>query len=327
MRRSIPVLYYHRVGSPDGIHLSIPAADFARQMQYLADKNINIISASQLFSWLQGNLKVRLPAVCITFDDGFLDNYRYAHPVLQKYGGKAALFMATSLVRPANTAAAEKLLPFNESHTMARRGDLSQFLSAAELQEMADSGVWEIYSHTHSHSQAFTDNEITGSYPDTDNHWGILSAYSLGLEKGKWPVFRRNAALLQPAMKIDGVDTDDSGCVRNVKLLPETNDEFAARVKSDLTTSRMIIGGMFPRQPALVCWPWGKADALLESRAADCGYVGAFRTDSGANYPGMNLMQIKRFPVKKKDLLRFAAGIWLRSFRFTADIYAFFRNG
>lgn len=326
MKRSIPVLYYHRVGSPDGIHLSVPIADFDRQMRFLAKKNINVISVSQLFAWLQGSLKVRLPAVCITFDDGFIDNYRHAHPILQKYGCKAGLFIATSLIRPAGLPAAKELLPFNESHTKARQGDLSHFLAASELQEMAASGVWEIYSHTHSHSQVFINDTVTGSYPDTDNHWGILSAYSRSLEEGKWPVFKRNAGLLQPAMKVAACSRDASGCAK-IDLISETDKEFAARVRSDLEQSRQIITQMFPHQPLLVCWPWGKADAGLEKQAAACGFVGAFRTDSGANYPGMNLMQIKRFPVKKRDILRFAAGIWLRSYRFTADIYAFFRNG
>ncbi len=324
MGQSIPVLYYHRVGSPDGVHLSIPADDFDRQMKFLAKKQINTISASDLWGWLKGERRIRLPAVCITFDDGFVDNYSVAHPILKKYAHKAALFMATTLVRPPESAAAKDLVSFNDSHTLARRGDLSHFLSESELIDMNKSGVWEVYSHTQRHNQVFISEEVTGTYPDTDNHWGILSAYENGLESGCWPVFKRRSGLLQPALV---PVVDECGRLKQpVILVKESEEDYIARVKADLQSSLAYISRLFPQQPPLLCWPWGSADDGLEALAREVGYCGAFRTDSGANYPGMDPMRIKRFPVKKKDVFRFSFGLWLRQNRSLAEVYAFFRN-
>ena len=321
MKRSIPVLYYHRVGAPDPTHLSIPEKLFDSQMSYLAKRQYNVISASELLKWINGEIKIRFPAVCITFDDGFLDNLRYAHPILKKYGFRASLFMATSLIRPDNQNQAKVLANFNDAHTLARRCDLSNFLSKNELIEMSNSGIWEIYSHSHNHNQVFVSNELTGEYPNTDNHWGVLSAYNNQLLNGNWPVYKRNAGLVSRAYKVVKAENND-----NVVLSQETEKEFELRINNDLKKSLEIIKTISPDLPNLICWPWGKADSKLENRAKQCGYVGAFRTDTGPNFKGMNAMKIRRFPVKKRDLPRFALGIWLRSYLFTAKIYAFLRN-
>lgn len=321
MQRSVPVLYYHRVGAPDPIHLSIPEDVFDSQMKFLARKSVNVISSSDLYKWIDGQIQIEFPAVCITFDDGFLDNYRFAHKILAKYNFKASVFIGTSFIRPEEQPAADEVAPFNEAHSLARSGDYSNFLSLTEIQAMIQSGIWEVYSHTHNHNQVFTSTELTGKYPETDNHWGILSAYGKALKGKEWPVFKRGAGLVNNAFVVKDMTNK---C--DVKLVEETEAEFETRIRKDLSISLEQINKISQNFPPLVCWPWGKADKRLEKIAKDVGYVGAFRTDSGPNCPGIDPMTIKRFPVKKKDLFRFALGIWLRSYSFTAKAYAKLRN-
>jgi hypothetical protein len=38
-------------------------------------------------------------SIVITFDDGYLDNWVYAHPILQKYGMHAVVFVVTGWMR------------------------------------------------------------------------------------------------------------------------------------------------------------------------------------------------------------------------------------
>jgi peptidoglycan/xylan/chitin deacetylase (PgdA/CDA1 family) len=317
--QSIPVLYYHRVGAPDPAHLSVSLENFERQLAYLQRSGFRTITVRELIDYLNGDCALDCPAVCITFDDGLLDNLLYAHPILQKYNMKAALFIATSLIRPITQAAADKMVDFNTAHTLARLGDFRHFLSTEELKQMHDSGVWEIYSHSHQHNQVFTSTEQTGVYPDNDNHWGIISAYRQDISKKSWPVYRRGAGLVNKA--VIPVPKDDK-----TEFHQETESEFAARVEEDLQRSLEIIQQLFPDNYPVICWPWGKADENLEEIAKKTGYIAALRTDTGANVPGMNLMRIHRFPVKKPDLIRFRIGIMLRKNPLLAKIYSFLRN-
>ncbi|UFS70351.1 polysaccharide deacetylase family protein [Geomonas sp. RF6] len=126
---SASILKYHSIGESTS-PLSVPPHLFAKQMQYLADCNIPVMSLSDLVARLRER-KDCGGAVVITFDDGYRDNYSAALPLLQKHGFPATLFMITDLVGATENGHA--------------------YLSAGELRAMADSGVFEIGSHTQSH--------------------------------------------------------------------------------------------------------------------------------------------------------------------------------
>jgi peptidoglycan/xylan/chitin deacetylase (PgdA/CDA1 family) len=63
-------------------------------MSYLA-KNFTVVSLSRLLDQIDQGVGVQQRTVAITFDDGYRDNYLYAHPILKQYGLPAAVFVAT----------------------------------------------------------------------------------------------------------------------------------------------------------------------------------------------------------------------------------------
>src|SRR5690625_3549760 len=81
---NIPVLMYHHVG-PTGGSLTVSAEHFEQQIRGLAEKGYRSLGAAELEGFFRGQA-VAPKSVVLTFDDGYLDNWVYAHPVLEKYG-------------------------------------------------------------------------------------------------------------------------------------------------------------------------------------------------------------------------------------------------
>ncbi|MBE7170890.1 MAG: polysaccharide deacetylase family protein [Williamsia sp.] len=92
------VLMYHRIAEPptDPWGLCVSAARFEEQLQVLC-KRYKVISVAELLDQhARGRLLNR--TVCLTFDDGYLDNYLYAKPLLEKYGCPASFFLPTHFI-------------------------------------------------------------------------------------------------------------------------------------------------------------------------------------------------------------------------------------
>jgi peptidoglycan/xylan/chitin deacetylase (PgdA/CDA1 family) len=86
------VLSYHRVAKPeiDPWEISVSPTNFDQQMQVL--KKYQIITTAQLLMYLEtGKLKDNM--VCITFDDGYQDNYNTARPILEKYNLQSTFYI------------------------------------------------------------------------------------------------------------------------------------------------------------------------------------------------------------------------------------------
>lgn len=93
--RYIPVvvLTYHRVARlpRDLHHLAVSPENFREQMAFLK-ANLQVVRFEDDWSHL------RTPAVAITFDDGYADNYLEALPILKEFGLPATFFIATGNV-------------------------------------------------------------------------------------------------------------------------------------------------------------------------------------------------------------------------------------
>lgn len=97
-RAKLTVLIFHRVLSecdpifPDEMH----AHRFNELCSWLASW-FNVLPLDQAVTRMRvGSLPAR--AACITFDDGYADNYRVALPILQRHGLTATFFIATGFL-------------------------------------------------------------------------------------------------------------------------------------------------------------------------------------------------------------------------------------
>lgn len=103
-RDSLLVLNYHRIGNPDedpfdpGV-FSASGDQLSEQVSYLK-RHASLVTLEEALAFVDGTLKekTRRCRVLITFDDGYLDNYQLAFPILRSHGAQGVFFLATSLV-------------------------------------------------------------------------------------------------------------------------------------------------------------------------------------------------------------------------------------
>jgi peptidoglycan/xylan/chitin deacetylase (PgdA/CDA1 family) len=86
---------YHRIADmeTDPWELAVSPRNFEEHLKILR-KKYKVISVAELVNCLE---KKSIPpnSVCITFDDGYLDNFSAAKPLLEKYESPATFFIST----------------------------------------------------------------------------------------------------------------------------------------------------------------------------------------------------------------------------------------
>jgi peptidoglycan/xylan/chitin deacetylase (PgdA/CDA1 family) len=104
-RSSVPaqwvsILTYHRFPSTRGDEpfdddvIDVTAAGFERQVACLT-RHFTLVGVDELCAFAAGK-PIPPNAVAITFDDGYLDNYEQALPILQRHGAKGIFFVPTA---------------------------------------------------------------------------------------------------------------------------------------------------------------------------------------------------------------------------------------
>lgn len=84
----VPIFYYHSIGNQGPETLSL--ARFRRHLELIRAKNFQPITFSRLLSL---DFKDPGPYLVLSFDDGLLDNFENAAPLLQEFGFPATFFV------------------------------------------------------------------------------------------------------------------------------------------------------------------------------------------------------------------------------------------
>ncbi|MDY6841556.1 MAG: polysaccharide deacetylase family protein [Pseudomonadota bacterium] len=163
-----------------------------------------------LMSELAEPEKVPPKTVFLTFDDGFADNYHQAHPILQKYGAKATLYLVVDrFERDWSTA---KKAHHNSGELMREPK-----LSDEQVAEMLASGCWELGGHTLTHAnlarldekQKFA--EIQGCRQQLEARFGgaVSSfAYPFGIYDETDVALVEKAGFTSAVTTVEGIDKD-----------------------------------------------------------------------------------------------------------------------
>ena len=97
-------LNYHRIGNPDddlfdpGV-FAATGEQLSEQISYLK-RHVSLVTLEEALAFVDGAIheQTRRCRVLMTFDDGYLDNYEVAFPVLRSHGVQGVFFLVTSMV-------------------------------------------------------------------------------------------------------------------------------------------------------------------------------------------------------------------------------------
>ncbi|MCE1171772.1 MAG: polysaccharide deacetylase family protein [Azovibrio sp.] len=149
----LPILMYHHVSPNPGLVTLSPAA-FREQMAWLARSGWHTPGAREIEAFHQGQPLPR-KSVVITFDDGYLDNWVHAQPVLAEFQLKALLFISTDWIGSGPLRQGPQECPDHRScKARIAAGDRDGvMLRWAEVEAMAAAGTFEFHSHSHTHTR------------------------------------------------------------------------------------------------------------------------------------------------------------------------------
>lgn len=136
----VPILMYHGITDQAKLvnEYYIPSETFEEDLKYLHKHGYTTITMTELIDYVYDRTgKITLPQnpVILTFDDGYLNNHTFGTPALQKYNMKAVISIIGS--------ASQEM-----SETRYKNID-SCAVSWSQLQEMYNTGHWEIQNHTY----------------------------------------------------------------------------------------------------------------------------------------------------------------------------------
>ena len=158
VKNGVSVLMYHMIADLANNDAVLAPDHFRAQMQFLKDNGYHPISLQQLDEYISHGTPLPEKPVCITFDDGYLDNYEIVYPLMKEFGFPWTIFVVTNDVGKSGRVTWE------------------------QLKEMHAAGV-TVANHTFSHPQttylpAKTQREeVTLSQQALAEHLGIENTY------------------------------------------------------------------------------------------------------------------------------------------------------
>ena len=128
---------YHRIANIPGDRNALSPEKFYAQINYLKNKGFTTLTMENLYDFYANGKKLPKKSVLLTFDDGYLDNFTTALPILKEKNMTAVIFPISNWVGKEN-----KWEDFNKEQTIT--------MGWEQLKAWQTAGM-EIASHTANH--------------------------------------------------------------------------------------------------------------------------------------------------------------------------------
>lgn len=314
MNHRIPVIMYHSIGIVNRKwhwnFLTCPYMIFEDQLKWLKKTGYTTLNFQEVYDYIINEKPVPKKSVFLTFDDGYLDNYVFAYPLLKKYGMKGTIFINPDFVDKRKV-----LRKTIDDVTISELGELeySGFCSWDELRKIDKEGVLDVQSHAKSHTwYPISDKIIDFRHPGDDYVWmdwnedlnrkPYLQYIDWNNVKYGHAVFEHEKALSSKRVYINKdfqKDLNDfvykngglsffkrdkwkeelmnyvNEIKKDKKIIDniESKDEYLQRLRFELEYTKNEIESKLKKEVKFLCWPGGSGTKEGVKISEDLGYL------------------------------------------------------
>jgi peptidoglycan/xylan/chitin deacetylase (PgdA/CDA1 family) len=308
---AIPVVMYHTVGQPlddwRWSFLTVPYTVFEDHLKWLARSGYRTVTLAELRRHVAGEELLPRKSVALTFDDGYLDNWTHAAPLLRKYGFTGTVFINPEFVDPRDVLR-PNLEDVWRGEILEDELEVRGFLSWPEIRSLDADGVLRAESHAMSHTWYPISPTIVDFHHPNDGHYWLdwntfpdakpfylrdpaASNVSLGA-----PIYEHAKSLAatrffpNPGETEDLIDfvrsnggpdffaSEDWREILTARVQTfrktngcanqyETEQDRDARYDYELDTSKATLEKHLGRSVDFLCWPGGGYSAISTSKA------------------------------------------------------------
>ena len=202
-------MMYHHVQSD---RCSNDLEIFEQHLRYISKRFVSVFPT---FSKLEKN------SICLVFDDGYYDFYKLIFPLLKKYKLKALLGVTPKYILDDTDKKDESRLYYEHNDLFKNYKDAT-FCTYKELNEMQESGLVQVVSHSYSHKNLLED-DVDLKQELAESKKIIEEKLNIKVESFVYPFGKYNQHILDEVKKYykysfrigNGINKDFNG-VRNV---------------------------------------------------------------------------------------------------------------
>jgi peptidoglycan/xylan/chitin deacetylase (PgdA/CDA1 family) len=216
----LPIFMYHRIDvSPSNSRYYVSPDKFEAEIKLLHDWGYATITLDMLAQAINEGADLPPRPMLITFDDGHLNNYTTAFPIMQKYGFTGNLYIVGSYM------------------------GADQYMNADQIKEMAGAG-WEVGSHSMRHLDLTTLDLAEQKYEIFQSRKFLQEKLGLPIRSFGYPFGNSNTAIVD-LVRLAGYTTGMS--------LGYTDDQGTGNI---LTLQRRDVKGTYDIKQFALFLPW-----------------------------------------------------------------------
>lgn len=286
---SVNIIAYHRVVSDiakaekESIYGTVVSAASFRKHCELLRKSFDVVSLETAMYFLDGERKVSRPLAVITFDDGYLDFYEEAFPILNEFGFPATVFLPTDFIGQKTPLAHDRIFWLIKQSSEKSVLILSALIKAGLEQEFAEKIISQKDILKLTDLIVFLPNELRGKIISElekvlDNRF---EKYPAEYQALSWEMVRE--------MSRKGISF--GGHTANHVVL--TLEDFS-QMEAEIVASKQHLEMQLGKKVYSFAYPNGEYNGQIKQIVAQAGYKIAVTTEKRINHTGSDLLSLGR---------------------------------